>query len=126
MSAWRLHRRGDAVAADADAIGLERVALLGRTENNDLRARLELGLFTGDESHDRRIRRHHDFLLAVLVLDVDDLAVDAGNALRDGSVGHRGIRTQIPGTESFSRATHGLREDVDGERLLAAVGLRHT
>src|SRR5438105_998480 len=64
----RSHRRGDAVAADIDAVGFERtVVLLRRAENDDLGAGFQLGLVADHEGHDRRLRRHHHFLLAVLV-----------------------------------------------------------
>src|SRR3954462_12254843 len=70
------HRRREPVAADVDAGGFEgTVVLLGGAEDDELGARLHFALVRRDEGDDRRIRRHHDFLLAVLVLDQDVLAV---------------------------------------------------
>src|SRR6266436_4478310 len=92
------HRRRDAVAADVDA---------------------------GDEADDRRIRRHQHFLFAVLVLDQNDLAVGPRDCLGDGGVGHGRVGTKIPGPETFGYAALAFREDLNGERPLAAVGLGH-
>src|SRR5207244_10372882 len=64
------HRRRNSVAADVGVVGFERaVVLLHRTEDDDLGTRLQFGLVAGNEGDDRRIRRHHDFLFTVLVLD---------------------------------------------------------
>src|SRR5262249_20601681 len=58
-----LHGRRDAVAADRDGGGFERaVVLLVGGSDEDLRARLEFALVTGDVGHDHRLRRDHDLL----------------------------------------------------------------
>src|SRR5471032_2047885 len=91
---WRLksHRRGNSIAADIDAVGFQHaVFFLRRAEDDDLRARLHFGLVADHEGDDRCLRRHHDFLFAVLVLDQDVLAVGALDRFSDGGVGHRGI-----------------------------------
>src|SRR5439155_19135971 len=73
-----LHRRSHTVAADIDAGGFQpAVFLFSRTEDDEFGAGLDLRFVAGDEGDDRRLRRHHDFLLAVLVLDDDVLAVGA-------------------------------------------------
>src|SRR5260370_17340773 len=90
------HRRGDAVAADIDAIGFERaVVFLHRAEDDDLGARLYFGLFTRDEGDDRRLWRHHDFLFAVLALDQNVLTV-----LAFACLGHRSFRHSSPPTHT--------------------------
>src|SRR3979490_1320102 len=75
---WKSHWWRDAVAADIDAGGFQgAVFFVYGAEYDDLGARLHLGLIDPHESDDRRIRRHYDFLLAVLVLDQDVLAIGA-------------------------------------------------
>ena len=46
--------------------------------------------------------------------------------LRDIGVGHRAVRRLIPRAEPFAQAARAFGKDVDRDRLLAAVGLRHT
>src|SRR5258708_18696581 len=123
---WKSHRRRDAVAADIDAGGFQAAILFsGGAEDDDPGARLQLGLVAGDEADDRRIGRHQHFLFAVLVLDQNDLAVGPGDRLGDGGVGHGRVGTEIPGPETFGYAALAFREDLNGERSLGAVGLRH-
>src|ERR1700712_5659296 len=99
------HRRRDAVAADVDAVRFQRaVILFHRAEDDDLGAGLQFGLLAGDEGDDRGARRHHHFLLAVLVFHQDVLAVGAVDRLGDGGVGHGAVGLQIPGPETFGRA----------------------
>ena len=76
-------------------------------------------------SDDRRVGRDDDFLLPVLVLDREILTVDADDAGLDRGVGHSAARPQIPRPMPFAGTSHGLREDVNRNRLLTAVGLRH-
>src|SRR5258707_15542943 len=127
-AAWwrnRSHRRRDSVAADIDAVGFEQtVVLLHRAEDDDLGAGLQFGLVAGDEGDDRRIRRHHHFLLAVLVLAQNVLAVGALDGLGDGGVGHGAARALIPGPEAFGVAALILGENMNSNRLLDTVGLR--
>src|SRR5258705_7134105 len=120
------HRRRDAVAADIDAGGLQRaVFLFAGAEDDDFRARLQLGFIAGDEGDDRRVRRHDDFLFAVLVLDQDVVAVVAHHGLR--SEGRR------VGTDWRSRwAPYNLKKDAlvfwrEGNRnwLLGVIGRGH-
>src|SRR5260370_20659925 len=123
---WKSHRRRDAGAADIDAGGFQAAVLFpGGAEDDDLGARLQLGSVAGDEADDRRIRRHHHFLFAVLVLDQNDLAIGPRDCLGDGGVGHGRVGTEIPGPETFGYAALAFREDLNGERPLGAVGLRH-
>src|SRR5258707_128831 len=84
-------------SADIDARGFQRaVLLLRRAEDDELGARLDLRLVAGDKGDNRRFRRHHDLLLAVLVFDQDILAVGALHRLGHGRVRHRGIGPRIP------------------------------
>src|SRR6267378_1928708 len=70
--------RHDAVAADVDAVRLQRaVRLPGRGEHREPRARLEVALAADLVTDDRRARRNGDLLLAVLVFDYDRRAIDA-------------------------------------------------
>src|SRR6266849_10321880 len=72
--------RDDAIAADVDAVCLQRaVGLLGCSEHGEPRARLEIALAADLVTDDRRARRNDDLLLAVLVFDYDRRAIDAGD-----------------------------------------------
>ena len=120
------HRRRNAVAADIDAVGFQHaVVFLHRAEDDDLGARFHFGLVAGNEGDDRRIRRHHDLLLAVLVFDQDVLAVGALDRLGHRGVGHGRARALIPGPKTFGGAALVLGENVHRDRLLDAIGLRH-
>src|SRR5215468_4819076 len=119
------HRRRE-VAADVDRRREQRAVGLGlRGEDDDLRARLDLGLVARRISHDRRRRRNENLLLAVLVLDRDRLPIDAGHDGVDRGVGHGAPGLQVPLAEAFAGAALRFAEDMDGDRLLGAVGLRH-
>src|SRR5258705_2847645 len=123
---WKSHRRRDAIAADIDAGGFQAAVLFpGGAEDDDPGARLQLGPVARDEADDRRIRRHHHFLFAVLVLDQNDLTIGSRNCLGDGGVGHGRVGTEIPGPETFGYAALAFREDLNGERPLGAVGFGH-
>src|SRR5258708_34218014 len=99
------HRRRDAVAADIDPIGVHRaVVFLHGAEDDDPCACFQFGLVARDECHDRRARRHHDFLFAVLVFHQDVLAVGALDRLGDGGIGHGRVGALIPWPEAFGRA----------------------
>src|SRR5262249_3822254 len=67
MGVFPSHRRGDA-APDVDRGRLQRaVRLLGRAEDDDVRAGLELGLLARRIGDDRGARRHDHLLLAFAV-----------------------------------------------------------
>src|SRR6516164_7899334 len=120
------HGRRDAVAADRDGGGFERaVILLVGGSDEDLRAGLELALVTGDVGHDHRLRRDHDLLFSLLVLERDLVALHTLHHLRDGGVGHGAVGHQVPRPMTLASAAHRLGEDMNLHRLLAAVGLRH-
>src|SRR6202000_2461565 len=106
------------VAADADAVGLERSVRQLLDESNDLGAGLEIGFFGRNVGHNRRIGTDRDFLLAVLVFDHQGLAVRAGNLLCDRRVGHGRVGVQIVRPRSLAGAAHGLGEDVHLDRVL--------
>src|SRR5579871_979257 len=121
-----LHRRLQSILAVGDArrrpgsVG----ALLGRADE-DLDARLEVSLVADHVGDDLGLRRHHDLLLAVLVLGVQHRAIDAGNRLLDIGVGHLGVGPEIPIVVPLAGPAHRFREDVNLDRLLAAIGLGH-
>ena len=81
------------------------------------------GGFSGNRG-DLGSRSHKDFLLAVLVLQGQHGTVHAGDLVVDRGVGHRAVGLKIPGLVTLGEAALGLREDVEGHGLLAAV-LRH-
>src|SRR2546430_2011465 len=86
------------------------------------------GVYTNapsDEGADRRIRRHHDFLLAVLVFDQNVVAVGALHRLGHRRVGHGAAGTLVPGAKAFGGAALGFRKNMDRHRLLGAVGFGH-
>src|ERR1700726_2121655 len=67
--------RDDAVAPDIDAIDIETaVRLLHRGQDREGGPWLDRTQVADLIAHDRHIRRHDDVLLAVLVLDGDDLS----------------------------------------------------
>src|SRR5919197_389852 len=109
------------VAADIDPGRFERaVRLLGRGDDIDVGARLELVLAADDISADHGIRTDDDLLLAVLVLDHDHLTVDARHRRVHRRIGHGGVRP-IPGPVTLAGAAHRLGEDHDLNGALAAV-----
>src|SRR6267378_4618718 len=70
--------RHDAVAADVDAVRLQRaVRLPGRGEHGEARARLEVAFASDLVTDDGHARRDHDLLLAVLVFHHHRRAIDA-------------------------------------------------
>src|ERR1700730_2444858 len=116
--------RHEVAAADIDARGgVRAVRTLVRRRNRDVGARLELALVADHIVDDRRIGSDDDLLLAVLVLEHDDLAVHAGDRGVDRRIGRRGVGP-VPGPESLADAALRLGENVHADRLLAAVGLR--
>src|SRR5262245_25243107 len=68
-----LLRRLDAIFAHRHSRGVEHAVLLARGGEDPL-ARLQVGLRARHESHDRRARRHQDFLRAALVVHGDLVA----------------------------------------------------
>src|ERR1035441_4506386 len=69
------HRRRQPVAADGDAVGFERTVRQLFHEGDHLGAGLQLGFVGGNIGHNRRIGRDHDFLLAVLVFDGENVSL---------------------------------------------------
>ena len=116
-----------AVEPDIDAVGLERaVRLLGRRIDADGGARLERARVAHLILDDRRARGDQDLLLAALVLDHQGQAVDAGHRIAGLAVGHGAVGRARPAVAvPVAGAALQLREDVDLDRLLGAVGLRH-
>src|SRR5262249_34371528 len=92
-----------------DGGGFERaVVLLVGGSDEDLRARLELALVTGDVGHDHRLRHDHDLLFPLLVLERDFVALHPFHHLRDGGVGHGAVGHQIPRPMTLAGAAHRL------------------
>src|SRR5215510_593798 len=122
------HRRRE-TAADIDGGRLQRaVRLLVGAEDDDGGARLEFTLVARRIGDDRDVLRNDDLLLvglvARLVLDGDNPAFDASGDRLHGGIGHGGAGPQIPWAVTFAGPALRLAEDMDGDRLLAAVGLR--
>ena len=65
-------------------------------------------LSPGTKVDDRRVRRHHDFLLAVLVFDQHVLAVVAVDRSLDRGVGHGAVRDVDPRAGTLRRCRAGL------------------
>src|SRR5580692_6800863 len=87
LQVGRSHRRRSAVATDIDGRrGQRSVLRFLRGNDDELRARLEIGWAAGFELHHRRVRRNDDLFLAVRIFDHDGLAVDAGNGRLDVGV----------------------------------------
>src|SRR5436309_5153757 len=74
------HRRRQPVATDADAVGLERTVGQLFRKRDHLGTGLEVGFVGGNVGHDRRIRRHRDLFLTVLVFDQQRVTVIADDA----------------------------------------------
>ncbi len=118
--------RHHVAAANIDAIGRERaVRLLLRAQNCDMRAGLQLALVADRIGEDDSLRRHHDLLLAALILDREHLTVDAGDGLIDRAVGHGAVRPRTPRPEALAYSALHRREHRHLDGALAAVGLRH-
>src|SRR6266700_6087482 len=108
----RSHWRRDA-AADVDAGRRQgSVRLFRRRGDEDIGPGFELALFTQHVDDDRCILRHHDLLLAILVLEHQDMAVVRCGGLLDIAVGHSARRLQVPAAVSVAGAAHRLGEDV--------------
>ncbi|MBV8793022.1 MAG: hypothetical protein JO237_13345 [Pseudolabrys sp.] len=75
--------------------------------------------------HHRGVCRDDDLLLAVLVFDGESLAVIVDHRFRNRRVGHGAVGLQVERTKTFAGAALRLGKDVDLDRLLTAVGLRH-
>src|ERR1700722_3045286 len=88
------HRRRQAVAADADAGRFERAVRQLLHEGDDLGAGLQLGFVGRNIGHNRAIRRDHDFLLTILVLDQQRVTVIAGDTFRHRRIGHGRVGTK--------------------------------
>ena len=65
------------------------------------------------------------FLFAVLVFERDLVAFYSLHHLRHGRVGRGAIGHEIPGLVTFTGTAQCLGKNVDLDRLLGAVGLRH-
>jgi hypothetical protein len=57
--------------------------------------------------------------------DLQRVSLDFLHLLRDGSVGHGAIRHQVPRIMSFTGPTERLVKNVNFDRLLSTVRLRH-
>src|SRR5262245_8153171 len=121
----RSEGRRCAIAAHAPRTTLERSVGLFDSDDEDLGAGLEICPVPQLVNDDGRIRRHGDFLFAILVLQRQRSTVGGGADLLDIRVRHRAMRPEIPRVVSFSGPTHCLGKDVHLEGAQAAVGLRH-
>ena len=131
IKAWGegLHRRRDTAPDIHRRRGQRAVRLLLHPENDDLCAGLELAPVARLKGDDRGVRRHDHLLLlglvGRLVFHRQHLPIDARGRRLDRRIGHRRARPQIPRPMPFAGPALRLGEDVDRDRLLAAVGLRH-
>src|SRR5450631_960947 len=118
--------RHDAIAADVDAVCLQRaVRLLGCCEHGEPRAHLEIVLVADLVTDDWCVRRNDDLLLAVLVFDHHRRAIDARDRCAGGrAIGHGAVRHGRIGPVTLAGAAHLFGEDVHLQGLLTAVGLR--
>src|SRR5262245_43025003 len=119
-------RRVD-VATDRDVrSGQRSVRLLFRRGDEDFGADLEVRSAARRVAGNRNPVRHDDLLLAVLVLDQQLFAVLASDHGRDIRIGHGAARPAVPLRKPIGHhAALCIQEDVNGERLLRAVRLRH-
>jgi len=119
------HRRGDAVAADIDAVGFQHaVVFLHGAEDDDLDAG-----FTSDLSPATKV--------TIGVSAAPRLSFSPSlyltrmfwpsclDRFRPPSRWSWSIRALVPGPEAFGGAALVLGEDMHRDRLLDAVGLRH-
>ena len=102
------------------------VGLLVPTENDDPSSDLEVRFLARRSSSDHRLRRHYDFLLAILVFHRKRLAILGSHHALHISVGHGAVRSCIPRTVPIGDyAALRRQENVYRECLDAAVRLRH-
>ena len=90
-----------------------------------MRPGLEIVLATGDKVDDFGVARDDNGLLAILVFDLQRVPLDFLHLLRDGSIGHGAIRHQVPRIVSFTSPTERLFKNVNFNRLLSPIRLRH-
>src|SRR3982751_2063668 len=84
-----LLRRLDAIFAYCDALGDEFAVVADTRAAENRLARLEVGAAARDEGEVFGFRRHHDFLLAVLVFECQLVATANLGGARDVGVGHQ-------------------------------------
>src|SRR6185312_6846371 len=119
--------RGNDIPPHIHALGQDRaIALLFPSEDDDLRAGLELILFRLGRCGNHGLRCDHNLFFFVLILDHQRVAIRRGDGVDEEGVGHRAARTRIPRPRAFAAAAQGCRRDVDRERSNAAIGLRQT
>src|SRR5271169_3966060 len=100
-------------------------ALLLPAGNEHMRASLQIGLTTSDEVDDFGVARDDNGLLAILVFDLQRVPLDFLHLLRDGSIGHGAIRHQVPRIVALTRSAKRLLKNVNFNRLLSPIRLRH-
>src|SRR5436309_13482001 len=93
-----LLRRLDAIFAHRHARRHELAVAFDARAAEDCLAGLEIGARPWHEGHDLGLRRHQNFLLAVLVLERDLVAAAHLCGARDVGVGHQRVRSRVPGT----------------------------
>src|SRR5262245_38320483 len=77
-------------------------------------------------TRNRGTRGHDDFLLTVLVFDEQILAILSGNGRRDIGISHGAAGPAVPRSMSIGHnAALRIHEDVNCERLLSPIRLRH-
>src|SRR5215831_16545515 len=107
------------------------VRLLGRRLGPEGRASLEVVPAAGCVAHEMGVRRDHNPLLALRVLDDDAWIAGAGKRCtnRTGwlheAVRHRAIGCAVPALVIVAAVRLWPGEDTQFDRLLAAVRLRH-
>ena len=100
-------------------------ALLLPAGDEHMRASLQIGFTASDKVDDFGVTRDDNGLLAILVFDLQRVPFDFLHLLRDGSIGHGAIRHQVPRIVSFTGTAQRLFKNVNFNRLLSPIRLRH-
>src|SRR5580704_16493528 len=110
---------------DIDPRRLQRaVGFLHRAEYRESGAGFEIAFGADLVAPDRHAGGHDDLLLPLLVFERDGRTIDARHICTHRPVGHGAVRYGV-GPVALAGAAHFLREDMNFERFLGAIGLRH-
>src|SRR5205085_700093 len=113
-------------APNIDTVGLQRaIRFLECADNCNMRARLEFILIASHISTDDSIGRHYNFLFTILVSDHHHLAIDTGDRLVDGTVGHRTVRPGVPRSMTLTQSALRFGQNRHLDCTLAPIRLWH-